>query len=66
MIICHCTGTSDRKIRREVESGATSCGEVGQRCAAGTVCGGCLPAIQSMVEGRDPAGPLRATGITSD
>lgn len=61
MIICHCTGTSDRKLRREVETGARTCGEIGQRCAAGTVCGGCLPAIESMVKGSNPANPMRAS-----
>jgi len=66
MIVCHCTGATDRKIRREVESGARSCNEIGQRCAAGTRCGGCVSMIQSMIEGRDPMGPLRATQIRAD
>ena len=51
MIVCHCTGKTDRQIRQAVEAGARSCSEVARRCDAGSVCGGCTPLIESLMQG---------------
>jgi bacterioferritin-associated ferredoxin len=61
MIICHCTGTTDRRVRHEVESGARSCAEVGRRCEAGTVCGGCTPLLECVIAGKPTLGAARQT-----
>lgn len=50
MIVCHCYRVSDREIRSCVREGASSVGEVGHACDAGTGCGGCRPEIASIVE----------------
>lgn len=49
MIICHCRRVSDRKIRRLVASGADDVDDIGTRCGAGTVCGGCVLSIAEIV-----------------
>jgi len=41
MIVCLCTGITDRRGRELVRQGATSLYEVGLTCSAGTCCGGC-------------------------
>ena len=51
MIVCHCTGASDRAIRRAVRSGAQTVSEVSDRCAAGAYCGGCRPIIAEIIGG---------------
>ena len=45
MIVCHCEVVSDRRIRVEIECGALSVDEIGDRCGAGTHCGSCRPTI---------------------
>jgi bacterioferritin-associated ferredoxin len=49
MIVCHCHVVSDRRIRREVQSGACDTDEVGDRCGAGTRCGSCRPTIGALL-----------------
>ncbi|UCE86726.1 MAG: (2Fe-2S)-binding protein [Deltaproteobacteria bacterium] len=49
VIVCHCTGASDRAIRRAVRSGAVTVSEVSDRCAAGAFCGGCRPVIAEII-----------------
>ncbi len=49
MIVCQCTGASDRAIRRAVRAGATSVREVAQHCAAGAGCGGCRKTIADII-----------------
>ena len=51
MVVCHCKGISDRHVRRAVREGASSRGQVARSCGAGTVCGGCVPAIDEIVQG---------------
>jgi bacterioferritin-associated ferredoxin len=49
VIVCHCHVVSDRGIRSEIESGALTVDEVGDRCGAGTHCGSCRPTIAVIV-----------------
>ncbi len=49
ILICHCHGISDRKIRRLVRRGARSAAEVAEATGAGTNCGGCRPAVKQVV-----------------
>ncbi len=58
MIVCHCTGITDRDIRSLVRQGrATTAREIGRHCFAGHECGGCRVTIEQIVrqEERTPA-----------
>ena len=50
MIICQCNGISDRTIRKAVRNGANNRNEVVRACTAGKTCGGCVPAIDEIIE----------------
>ncbi|HXJ20022.1 MAG TPA: (2Fe-2S)-binding protein [Polyangia bacterium] len=49
MLVCHCRRVCDRTIRECIREGAESIEEVGRACGAGTGCGGCQPAIASLL-----------------
>jgi len=60
VIVCHCHGVSDRRIRREARRGVACPDELAQRCGAGSDCGGCLATIEDLlvnVPRTDGAGP---------
>jgi bacterioferritin-associated ferredoxin len=50
MIICQCNGVTDRTIRKAVREGANNRNEVIRTCTAGKACGGCVPAIDEIIE----------------
>ena len=50
MIVCHCKAVCDRTIRAAVERGARTPSEVALACNAGRHCGGCLPAVEALIE----------------
>jgi bacterioferritin-associated ferredoxin len=50
MYICLCRAVSGRTIREVILAGAMTPQEVGERCAAGTVCGKCLETIQLLLD----------------
>lgn len=49
MIICHCRVVSAREVTRAIDAGAHSVEEIGERCAAGTHCGGCHPELERLL-----------------
>lgn len=49
MLICHCNGISDRKIRVAIRNGARTPADVGRACGAGSGCGGCLDAVRELI-----------------
>ncbi|HEX2065061.1 MAG TPA: (2Fe-2S)-binding protein [Acidimicrobiales bacterium] len=49
MYVCHCRGVTDKDVRGAIESGATDLAELARRCAAGSGCGGCCPALQTLL-----------------
>jgi bacterioferritin-associated ferredoxin len=49
MIVCHCRGLSDRKIRDVIRRGAHSPREVALACHAGRSCGGCIPLVRELI-----------------
>ncbi|MCI3950455.1 MAG: BFD-like [2Fe-2S] binding domain [Acidimicrobiales bacterium] len=51
MILCHCRAVSDRVVRTAVATGACDLQEVAERCGAGARCGGCHPALMSLLAG---------------
>jgi bacterioferritin-associated ferredoxin len=49
MYICLCHGITDRQIRRAVEQGACSLGEVQMQLPVGGCCGRCEPAARELI-----------------
>jgi len=50
VIVCHCTGITDRDIRTLVRQGrAKTVSQIGLDCSAGTGCGGCRFAVEQIV-----------------
>ena len=52
MLVCHCKGLTDREIRCAIRAGASTQREVSSECGAGSVCGGCRPLIDELLECR--------------
>ncbi|MEM6959239.1 MAG: (2Fe-2S)-binding protein [Myxococcota bacterium] len=50
MLVCHCERVHCREIRKCVHEGAVSAEEVGERCGAGTGCGGCRPLVERLIQ----------------
>lgn len=53
MNVCSCHAVTDRTIDAAIASGASTVGEVIQRCSAGGRCGGCWPALQRLLDQHD-------------
>jgi bacterioferritin-associated ferredoxin len=49
VIVCHCRRITDRQIRKMVQNGATSVGQVARACGAATGCGGCATIVHEIV-----------------
>ena len=49
MIACSCKAVREETVRIVVAAGARSVEEIGQRCGAGTVCGGCHPLLEEVL-----------------
>jgi bacterioferritin-associated ferredoxin len=49
MLVCHCNGVTDHRIRGAVRAGACSLREVARACGAGGCCGGCRPEISRIL-----------------
>ena len=45
MLVCHCNGVTERRVRSAVQAGACTLREVARSCGAGASCGGCRPEI---------------------
>ncbi|HEV2809839.1 MAG TPA: (2Fe-2S)-binding protein [Acidimicrobiales bacterium] len=62
MVICHCRAISDGLVRAAVAGGAADVDAIVSQCGAGSVCGGCRPAIAlllgDLAVGADPNGPV--------
>lgn len=52
MIICHCHGVNDATIADAVDEGACTLDELAEICGSGGGCGGCRPALASLVAAR--------------
>ena len=50
MMVCQCSGVSDRTIRRVVRGGASTVGQVARGCGAGAYCGGCTSTIRELIK----------------
>ncbi len=49
-LLCHCHVVTERCIEDAVRQGATSVSEVEVHCSAGTSCGGCVSAIEVLLQ----------------
>lgn len=50
MWVCYCRAVNDRAVREAVEAGARTHAEVARACGAGDRCGGCMPAIDRLLQ----------------
>jgi bacterioferritin-associated ferredoxin len=60
MIVCHCEVVSDRHVRDAIACGASTVEDVGDRCGAGTGCGGCrstIGVLLAALAAREPVEP---------
>lgn len=51
-LVCLCHGVSDRRIRREIDHGATSIDVIIERCQAGACCQSCHPTLDELLAER--------------
>lgn len=63
MIVCHCKVVSDRAIREAAASGLAGLGAVCRATGAGSVCGGCVPGIRTLLQSAGTG--LHAEHVTS-
>lgn len=52
MLVCHCRSVNDRRIHAEIDRGARCDVDVALACGAGAECGGCLPAVNRLLDQR--------------
>lgn len=59
-LVCLCYGVNERRVRREIDHGATSVEEVTAACRAGGCCQSCHPTIEALLAERAavPVGPV--------
>ena len=50
MYVCACRVVRERTVRAAIASGASTIDEVGRRCGAGTVCGGCHETVEALLD----------------
>jgi bacterioferritin-associated ferredoxin len=53
VIVCHCRAVNHHTVLDTIENGARCADEVAARCGAGSVCGGCRPAVESFLADGD-------------
>lgn len=49
VLVCHCEVVSDAEIRDAIASGARDEFDIADTCGAGSVCGGCVPAVTALL-----------------
>jgi bacterioferritin-associated ferredoxin len=54
MLICHCQGVSEREVESAIVSGACTHPAIARACGAGSMCGGCLPLIEELLDAYAP------------
>jgi bacterioferritin-associated ferredoxin len=50
VLVCHCKGVHEARIRAAVAAGARDEFDVADTCGAGSDCGGCLPTVTAILE----------------
>jgi bacterioferritin-associated ferredoxin len=54
VIVCHCKAVNDRIIRAAVLAGADDVTSLGEKCRAGTDCGGCHERLEALIHATTP------------
>ena len=54
MLICHCRAVNERTVEASILAGARGTDDVADMCGAGGQCGGCISAIEELLEVRGP------------
>jgi bacterioferritin-associated ferredoxin len=49
VLICHCHGITESRIRQIARAGEPKLREIVRACGAGSTCGGCRPAIRQIL-----------------
>lgn len=49
MYVCSCFGITDKQVKEHAEAGACTPRQIASVCKAGTDCGGCVRAIQTVL-----------------
>lgn len=49
MLVCHCHAIKERRIREEIERGASDEFDIAAACGAGTGCGGCVSVVSELL-----------------
>jgi bacterioferritin-associated ferredoxin len=63
MLVCHCKGLSEREVRSAIEAGACTRRALARQCGAGSVCGGCRPVIEELLDAHAPSGATPQLGF---
>ncbi len=50
MLVCSCFAVTDRTLRKVIAAGAHDVEQIGDRCGAGTGCGGCVEEIEDLLD----------------
>jgi bacterioferritin-associated ferredoxin len=61
-MVCLCHGVNERRVRREIEHGATTIEEIAERCHAGSCCYGCHPTIEALLAEHATSTPVEVAG----
>jgi bacterioferritin-associated ferredoxin len=48
-LVCLCYGVNERRIRREIDHGASTIAEIAERCQAGSCCLSCHPVLDDLL-----------------
>ncbi len=51
-VVCLCYGVNERRVRREIDHGASTVAEIAERCQAGGCCQGCHPTLDELLAER--------------
>jgi bacterioferritin-associated ferredoxin len=63
MLVCHCRAVTEREVRSAIRAGACTRREVARQCGAGSICGGCRPVIDELLECHHDAASASPVGL---
>jgi bacterioferritin-associated ferredoxin len=65
VLVCSCFAVSDRALRSAIDAGARDAADIGERCDAGTGCGGCLEEISELLSRHCPGAPVVGSAVAA-
>ena len=60
-LVCLCFGVNERRVRREIDHGATTIAEIAEQCQAGSCCQNCHPTLDMLLAQHCPNAVAVAT-----